>query len=107
MCIQTTLIMRKLFFVLAHTVIVFALANEPEQPVFSDTATSDNLFITTKVWEIHLGFTAENWEAMTPKSLLDSDTDDGIGIGWGGFIAPPFILEGDLDGDELLSKERI
>jgi hypothetical protein len=47
----------------------FSVANEPEQSPLTDSTSSDKLFITDKVWEIHLGFTAESWDAMDPQTL--------------------------------------
>ena len=81
-----------------------SMAKEPGQSPLNDSSTTDNLFITAKVWEIHLGFTAESWEAMDPRNIKDTGTEEGDGIGYGGFIAPAFVADGDSDGDELLSK---
>ena len=112
MCVTlTSLIMKRILIGLAlvHLIPSFTactLANEPELSLLSDSASPDNLFITTKVWEIHLGFTAESWADLTPASLQDSARENGNGMGWGGFVAPPFIVEGDLDGDEMLTQEE-
>ena len=81
-------------------------ANEPDRVLLNDSASTENLFMTAQIWEIHLGFTAESWEAMDPNYLVDPETVGGNGLGWGGFIAPAFISDGDLDYDEMLSKSE-
>ncbi len=81
-------------FLMGFCMWVLTQANDPEQ----------NLFITAKVWEFHLGFTSENWESMDPGNLIDSGSADGSGFGYGGFIAPAFIADGDSDGDDMLSE---
>ena len=104
----SALIMKKALIALAvitvPSVMNMSLANEPDLSLLNDSSSTDQLFITTKIWEIHLGFSAESWEDLTPAALKDSESEDGNGLGWGGFIAPPFIVDGDLDGDEELSK---
>lgn len=112
MCVSlTSLIMKKTL--IAPALILFTasfitvtLANEPDSYTLSDTTPSDKLFISTKIWEIHLGFSAESWEAMTPVALRESETEEVTGLSFGGFIAPAFMVEGDQDGNEELTEEE-
>lgn len=83
-----------------------SMAHESGQSALNDSSSSDNLFITAKVWEIHLGFSAESWNALDPKNLQDTALSDGDGLGYGGFIAPAFMVEGDSDMDEMLSLQE-
>lgn len=90
-----------IFLLLLPLVMSLSMAGEPEKALMSDSTSSDQLFLTAKVWEIHLGFTAESWDAMDPKNLQDSSIAGGFG--YGGFIAPLFMVDGDTDGDDMLS----
>ncbi|MCU1234561.1 MAG: hypothetical protein JWP63_2528 [Candidatus Solibacter sp.] len=82
--------------------------------------TSKALFDASKVWTVHLTFTAEQWEAMEPKGGMGGPggpggfgRGGGRGMGGPGFgpggmamaIAPAF-LKGDRDGDGKLSREE-
>jgi hypothetical protein len=66
------------------------------------------LYQPTKVWTVHLRFTAEQWEAMEPKGggfgRLGGPRGGGGGFGPGMFIAPAFMGMGDRDKDGKLSK---
>lgn len=90
-----------IFLLLWPFVMNLSMAGEREKALLSDSASGDQLFLTAKVWEIHLGFTVESWDAMDPKNLQDSSIAGGIG--YGGFIAPLFMVDGDTDGDDMLS----
>jgi len=79
-------------------------ANEPERVLLNDTTSTDNLFNSAQIWEIHFGFTAESWEAMDAKFLVDPEIVGGNGLVWGGFVAPAFLSDGDLDHDQRLTK---
>ena len=81
----------------------------------------EDLFQPTKIWEIHLRFTPEQWEAMEPVQTQRAfgpdgdrggpggpavpDGPEGSGPGPGMFLAPAF-LTGDRDKDGKLSKEE-
>lgn len=80
------------------------------------------LYQSTKVWTIHLRFTAEEWAAMEPKGGFGGPGGFGRPGGFGGggpggprggggggfgpgmFIAPAFVAAGDRDKDGKLSK---
>ncbi len=59
---------------------------------------ADTLFIYSHVWDVNLGFTSADWEAVSPKMPG--------GFGPGGFFAPGFIQDGDSDGNNLLSRQE-
>lgn len=80
-------------------------AKDPTPDILSDSSNTDHLFVKTKIWEIHLEFTAENWDLMDPRNQSKRDSS-ATGMGWGGFLAPAFIGDGDLDLDDKLSKEE-
>ena len=78
----------------------------------------DALFVTTKVWSIHLRFTAGEWAAMEPKQNVP-DLFGGDGgpqgprppggpgrFGPSTFLAPTFLKEGDANQDGALSGEE-
>ena len=46
------------------------IANEPDRVLLNDTTSTDNLFNTAQIWEIHLGFTAESREGNGPRVNL-------------------------------------
>ena len=85
------------------------------QPAFSSTAEqhpekASDLFTTTKVWEIHLRFSAEEWAALEPKENRPGPFGGGgprpAGPGRFGpsmFLAPIFLKEGDANQDGALS----
>jgi spore coat protein H len=83
-------------------------------------ASSEDLFQLTRVWTLHLAFTAEEWEALEPKGG-GSGGPFGAAPGPGGpprspnppappgpamFIAPTFLSQGDRDRDGKLSREE-
>lgn len=59
---------------------------------------SEELFETTRIWDVELHFTAENWERIQPEWKG--------GFGPGGFFAPAFMDMGDKNRDGLLSEEE-
>lgn len=74
-------------------------------------ATPAELFDQTRVWTVHLTFTAEQWKAMEPAGGMERGPG-GPGRGPGGagmspaaLLAPAF-LKGDVDGDGALTKEE-
>jgi len=84
------------------------LALETDTGAITDSLASENLFVPHKIWNIHLAFTTENWEAMNPdrKFIPKSEGGEGGSFGWGGFIAPAFIEDGDADGNGLLTEQE-
>jgi len=95
-----------LFVGLISGLATFALETDPGS--ITAPSTTENLFIPNKVWNIHLAFTAENWEAMNPerKFLPKNAGGDGGSFGWGGFIAPAFFEDGDADGNGQLTEQE-
>ena len=101
---------------LMHSLFIYLLIGSGFMALFStkeatlpariDDAPTEELFISTKVWNIHLEFTRENWEAMDPQKLMDPSNGSGTGFGYGGFIAPVFLAEGDRDGDRRISRSE-
>jgi len=85
---------------------VFAL--ETDSGPITDTSATESLFVPYKVWNMHMDFTTENWETLNPerKFLPKSEGGDGGAFGWGGFIAPAFIEQGDTDGNGKLSEQE-
>ncbi len=80
---------------------------------------ASDLFNTTNVWNIHLKFTADQWDAMEPAGGGNPfGGGRGQGPGQGGprgpggpggfgpamFIAPAFLSQGDKDRDGKISK---
>ncbi len=69
--------------------------------------TSSELFVTNKVWTVHLTFTAAQWQAMEPKGGPAQGGPGGMGRPGGFspamFIAPAF-WKGDENGDAKLSR---
>ncbi len=79
---------------------------------------SDHLYNLTNVWNVHLKFAPDQWEAMEPKGGFNpfggGPRGGGPGGGPGGFggfssartLAPVFMSQGDLDRDGRLSREE-
>ena len=80
--------------------------------------TAQALFDASKVWTVHLSFTADQWEAMEPKGGPQGGMGGpgmfgrgggrgpgGPGMGMAMTIAPAF-LKGDRDGDGKLSRDE-
>jgi hypothetical protein len=64
-------------------------------------AKPSELFNGKGVWDVHLRFTREAWDAMEPKGGPGSPGND---FGPGTFIAPSFLKDGDADKDGKLSR---
>lgn len=69
------------------------------------------LFERTKVWTVHLTFTADQWAAMEPKATPGFGAmfgggagGGGRGFGWSTLLAPLFLRDGDADSDGSLSQ---
>lgn len=94
---------------LALTAIVVLLAEPPKK--------ADELFQTSKVWTVHLTFTAEQFAALEPKGGPQGFPFGGGrpgggpgggppgGFGLSTMLAPAF-LTGDTNGDKQLSQEE-
>ena len=71
---------------------------------------SAELFQTSKIWTIHLKWTAQQWEAMEPKGGQRGPGGFGGRGGPGGFGAGMFLtpgfMKGDTDNDGKLSREE-
>ncbi|HEX2972318.1 MAG TPA: CotH kinase family protein, partial [Tepidisphaeraceae bacterium] len=68
---------------------------------------ASQLFDVTKVWTIHLQFTADQWSAMEPKKTgQPSLWGPGGGRGPGMFVTPVIMIAGDTSRDDKLSKEE-
>ncbi len=76
--------------------VVPLLAAPPKSPT--------EFFALTKIHEIHLRFTAEQWAAMEPKGGGGFGFGPPGGFGAGPLLAPIFLKDGDKDFDGELSK---
>ena len=83
----------------------------------SDIGTTAQLFQPTKIWTVHLRFSAEQWAAMEPKATADwskafanGQRDAGTSVAAAGPLATAMLKRGDrnrdgkLDKDEFLSR---
>jgi len=99
---------RIVLFVIGLVIGSSAFGQEPKSDLQHNLTSSENLFIPYKVWNIHMGFTLANWDYMSPENKFKpvSEGGGGGGFGPGGFIAPAFIVEGDMDGNGQLSEDE-
>src|SRR5205085_1396604 len=73
---------------------------------------SNELFQETKVWDVHLTFTPEQFAAMEPAGGPGAPGGPGgpggppRGFGPGMFLGPAFAQAGDTDGDHKLSRQE-
>ena len=104
----------------ATALLVFSICRPSPLPAAEPTeeprSKTDEIFTTTKVWPIHLRFTAEEWAAMEPKqngpAPFGGGPPGGPRPGEPGqfapatFLMPPFLKDGDANQDGVLSKEE-
>lgn len=95
----------------AITVLGLQIASNSAENLDLAKAKSGEILDTTKVWEIHLKFSKDQYEAMEPKG-------GGFGFGGGGgggrgggfgpgmFLAPAFLEQGDTSKDGKLTREE-
>jgi spore coat protein H len=64
------------------------------------------LFQSNQMWSVHLSFTREQWDAMTPKSGNNGGFGGGQrgGFGAGSTLGPIFVRAGDTNYDGSLSR---
>ena len=87
-----------------------AAPTEPSAAAAAPQKSSD-LFQETKVWDVHLTFTPEQWAAMEPAGGPGAPPGPGRPRGGGGFgpgmfLGPAFAQAGDSDGDKKLSRDE-
>ena len=63
-----------------------------------------NLFEAGKVWTLHLRMTPERWAELEPKG--GPNPADSGGFGFGMFLAPPMMRDGDRDQNQRLSASE-
>jgi spore coat protein H len=102
------------FLVPAVVLLALVAPSRAQTSVLPESA--DELFETTKIWSIHLRFTADEWAAMEPKQNAPNLFGGGRpgeprpgGPGRFGpsmFLAPTFVSEGDANADGALSGDE-
>jgi spore coat protein H len=105
--------------VLAGVVWLAAVGLSRMVPGTASATTGDTLFDLTRVWTVHLRFSADQWDAMQPSSGAAEDPGGGGGGfgpppgfgppggpdgGPGAFIASAWLRRGDRDEDDALSR---
>src|SRR5258707_680940 len=72
-------------------------------------ANSAELFDQDKVWNVHLSFTAEQWQAIEPaarrRSPVPASRPAAPKFDLGRAIAPTFLVQGDTNHDGRLSAQ--
>ncbi len=96
----TVVVCLPLVLVFLFGMVLIARAGEPAGTKGLPARAAD-LFDAGKVWTLHLRFTPERWAELEPKGGSNPAAMGGFGFGM--FLAPPMMRDGDRDRNKSLS----